>query len=269
LLACVLIVPAFAGCPCRSYDRSYAAPGLDELLGHLEARRAALRSYQTDSVMDYWIGKDRFRGEVLVMGTTGARVRMNALSPAGGSVAADLACDGVNFVYVDQLNNCVLTGPCTAESIAQLLRVPLEPDDFLYLALGATPVIEGAQGTVTWSSKSGREVLRLTGAGGMQQTVELDGRDGQKTWDVLKSEVRAPDGKVIWTVEHKGYRAVTGEDGTPYRVPGKSQIRTPQEKSDLLVEWGDDREINLELVDDKFDLAPPDVPRCGSQAKGP
>ena len=259
------LVFAYAGCPCKSIDRSYPQPTAEEILGHLGEERDAVRSFKTDSTMDYWVGDDRFRGTVLVMGEKGAKVRMNALRP-DDATAVDLACDGTDFVLVDQMNNCVLSGPCTADSIAQLLRVPLAPDDFLYLALGTTPVIEGAKGTVRWDDKHGREIVELTGAGGMKQRIEVDGRDGKKTWDLLKSEVRGADGKVIWTAEHKEYRAITGDDGKAYRVPGKSMFKTPKEKSDLLVDWGDEREVNLELAPASFVMANvPDVPTCGQK----
>jgi len=263
-LACLLILPTFAGCPCRSYDRSYTAPTTDEVLEHLATRRAGLTSFKAESQMDYWIGKDRFRGTVLVMGMVGAKVRMNALRP-DEAVAADLACDGVNFVFVDQMNNCVLMGPCNEESIAALLRVPLAPDDFLYLALGATPVIEGAQGQVRWDDKHGREVVELEAPGGMKQTIILDGRDGKKTWDVLRSEVKGADGKVIWTTDHTDYQVVKDAQGVSLRVPGKINIKTPAEKSDLLVDWGK-REINLELPEGAFLLDAPPVAMCGQKA---
>src|SRR5688500_3286336 len=135
----LLLLPA---CP-HKYKRTYSEPGAEEILESLAARRAAVKSFKTESQMDYWVGNDRFRGTVLIMGALGAKVRMNALRP-DDAVAADLACNGADFVFVDQLKICVLTGPCNEASIAQLLRVPLAPDDFLSLALGTTPVIPGA-----------------------------------------------------------------------------------------------------------------------------
>lgn len=261
----VLVLPAFAGCPCRNYgDRKYAAPTADQLLDHIAKKNAAAHSFKTETTMDYWIGKDRFRGTVLIMGEQGAKVRMNALRP-DEAVAADLACDGVNFVFVDQMNNCVLTGPCNETSIAQLLRVPLSPDDFLYLALGSTPVIPGASGAVRWDSKNGREILELTGDGGVSQTIVIDGRDGKQTWDVLESTVKGADGKVIWSATHKDYGVEQDVAGAEVRVPDKSKFVTPAEKSDLLVEdWGK-REINLELAPEAFVLEPPPVPMCGQK----
>jgi len=263
-LACLaLLLLVLPACPHR-YKRSYQEPTAGEILDSLGARRAAVHSFKTDSQMDYWVGNDRFRGTVLIMGQLGAMVRMNALRP-DDAVAADLACDGRTFVFVDQLKNCQLTGPCTDVSIAQLLRVPLAPDDFLFLALGTTPVIADATGTVSWDAKRGAEVVKLTGAGGMSQTVIVNGRDGTKTWDLLRSEVRGADGKVIWTVDHTDYKVVKDKLGVPIRVPGKSNFKTPTEKSDLLVEWGE-REINLEIPSQSFVLQAPPVPMCGASA---
>jgi hypothetical protein len=255
-----LLVVLCAGCP-HSYKRTYDDPDAGALLDDLKAKRDAVQSFKTtDTTMDYWIGKDRFRGKVLVMGQLGAYVRMNALDPTG-AVAADLACDGSSFVYVDEMHNCQLTGPCDAESIAALLRVPLAPDDFLYLSLGTTPVISGATATEHhWDAKHGREVLVLEGDGGMTQTVELDGRDGKMTWDLMHSQVRGPDGKAIWTIDNTDFKVIDG-----HRVPGKSHVTTPAEKSDLLVEWGKEFDVNPELDPESFALEPPGVATCGQQ----
>jgi hypothetical protein len=258
LALAALLVGLLAGCP-KHYAKPSHEPTTDELIQHLADARGAVHSFKTDSTMDYWIGKDRFRGTVLVMGELGAKVRMNALRP-DDAVAADLACDGADFTYVDELNNCVLTGPCNQQSIAALLRVPLSPDDFLYLALGATPMIDGAQGKVSWDSKHGRWKLEVTGSGGMSQTVEVDDRDGKGTWDLLHSEVRGADGKAVWTVDHEDYREVDGR-----RVPGKSHVTTPAEKSDLLVDWGSDRHVNVDLSPASFQLEPPPVATCGQK----
>jgi len=257
----MLVLILLAGCP-HTYKRSYPEPKVADVLHHLGEVRAGLTSFNTDSTMDYWVGDDRFKGTVYVMGALGSRVRMNALKP-DDSVAADLACNGADFVLVDQLNNCVMVGPCNADSINQLLRVPLAPDDFLYLALGATPVIPGADGKLHWDAKDAHEVLELEGEGGLSQTLVLDG--GGKRWDVLKSIWRDADGKVVWSVKNTGFTEISDAEGKVHRVPSKTRFETPSEKSDVLVDWGAQREINVELGDDKFQLDPPDVKWCGEK----
>ncbi len=243
------------GCGCigaRKIKRPYPEPSAQTLLAHLSSVRDRARSYQVESLMDYWIGKDRVKGKVLLMGQVGARVRINALMPTGDSVAADLACDGVNFQFVDSNNNCQLSGPCSRDSIAQLLRVSLEPDDFLLLVMGTTPVIADARGTVRWDSRAGHEILELRSPdGSRRQTITLDGR--KKHWDVVSSVVRDGAGKVLWRLRNKGFHAVEGKDGTRFRVPEKSQFKQPRHKADLLVRWRS-HILNLELDAPKFQL---------------
>jgi hypothetical protein len=255
---------AYAGCSCtrrKPVNRSYPEPGTEEILAHLADVQRHARAFQVESVMDYWIGDERVKGTVLLMGRKGARVRINALNPTGDNVAADLACDGIGFEYIDYNNNCQLTGLCTKRSIAELLRISLEPDDFLLMVMGTTPVIADAQGTVTWDERHGREVVELVAPDNrFTQTIVLDGRD--RSWDVLSSEVRDVRGNVLWRLRNKGFEALTAQDGRTFRVPGKSQLEQPQDKADLLVQWKK-RVFNLDIETAKFDMEiPPGLPSC-------
>lgn len=253
------------GCP--GPGARYPQPAGDNTVAAVVARldqaRLATTSFRGASVMDYWLGEDRVKGGMLVMGTMGAKVRFNALSPAGDSVLADLACDGRDFVLVDMQNNCTLTGPCSRDSIAQLLRISLDPDDFLQLALGNTPVLPGATGTVTWDAGKGHQVVALSSSAGSQR-IEIDGRQGR--WDVLSSELKDAAGGVVWKVENTDFAAVKDGAGATHRVPGKSRLTQPAQKADLLVEW-EQRTLNLELAPESFQLAPPaGLPQCGAKA---
>ncbi|MEZ4366649.1 MAG: hypothetical protein R2939_10225 [Kofleriaceae bacterium] len=244
--------PLLAACPSTHHPNPAPDLTVAELLGTLGERRSLAQSFRSDSVMDYWLGSDRVKGTVKVMGTPGAKVRFNALDPAD-NVLADLACDGYGFVYVDRRNNCVMTGPCNQASIAQLLRVALSPDDFFYLALGSTPVLADAQATMTWDADKGYQRVELAGVGGSQSIV-LDGRDA--TWDVLKSELRRPDGEIVWSVTNTDFEAVTDDAGVALRMPGKTRFRSPDEKADLLIDWKS-RDVNVTLPEAAFTLEPP------------
>jgi hypothetical protein len=240
----------------------------------LQASAARVTSFRAESVMDYWLGKDRVKGTVLVMGKPGAFVRLNALSPAGDSVMADLACDGSNFTLVDFQNNCVLTGPCNADSIAQFLHVSLSPDDFLHLATGTTPISvqPPVGGTVAWDSKAGRETLELASeaAAGERvrghQTIVLDGvRDLLSTAAYLDDDRK----QLGWSIENKDFHEVADASGAKFRVPSKSRFTSPGQKADLLVEWKSIT-INLPLDLTKFQLTPPEgLPTCGVKPVGP
>lgn len=260
LLLTALLGVLVCGCPIASSKRPYPEPSVDELLARIASNRDAVGSFSAETVMDYWMNNERVKGEVLVMGTTGSQVRINALSPAGGDVMADLACDGMNYAFIDKNKNCQLTGPCSKDTIASLFKIALAPDDFVQLAAGATPVVPGASGKLRWDGKAGKEVLELTGSDGRSQVIVLDARDGRA--DVISSEVKTAAGTQEWRIDNIDYTTVEDQQKLKRRVPGKSRFRSPGEKADLLVEWKR-RRLNLPLVDEQFDLViPPGVQRC-------
>jgi hypothetical protein len=262
-----LALPAFAllallacGCPGGSSKRPYPDPKLEELLGRIAATRDGVSSFSAETVMDYWMNNQRVKGGVLVMGTTGSQVRINALSPAGNDVIADLACNGTDYAFIDKNKNCQLSGPCSKETIASLFNIALAPDDFVQLAVGATPVVPDASGTIRWDSKQKKEVLELKGSDGRTQTIVLDARDGHA--DIMTSEVKLADGTQEWRIDNTDYTTTKDVNGVTRRVPGKSRFRSPGEKADLLVEWKE-RVLDLELDAPKFELAlSPGIPRC-------
>jgi hypothetical protein len=263
----IVAAALLAGCPGgggANYPAPSALPTAQDVIARLEQARAARRSFRAETVMDYWLGKDRVKGTVLVMGTAKRQVRFNAIKPTG-DVLVDMACDGANFTYVDFQHNCALAGPCTRQSIAQLLRVELEPDAFPDLAQGTPPVLPGATGTVTWDAQHGYEKVALKAPGGTQ-TLTIDARDHR--FDVLASELRDPAGKVVRSVEFRDFQTVRDAAGVPQRVPGKTRFKSPSESADLIVDWkSDQRAINLELPDAKFSVPIPEgLPQCGSSS---
>ncbi len=263
--AATLLILFACGCPHGPKARPYAEPTVEELLGRLAATRDHVTSFSAETLMDYWMDSERVKGTVLVMGTTGSKVRINALSPAGNDMIADLACDGQSYAFIDKNKNCQLAGACSRETIASLFGVALAPDDFVQLAVGASPVIAGATGTLRWDGKAGREVLELTGDGGRTQTIVLDAASGRA--DVVSSEVKAADGTQEWRIDNTGFRKVDDAAGVPFRVPGKSRLRSPGAKADLLVEWKE-RVLNLPLGDDKFVMeVDPGIPPCSQAAQ--
>ena len=70
------------------------------------------------------------------------------------------------------------------------------------------------------------------------------------------------DGKTKWSVTNGDYVEVD-----KHRVPGKSQFKSPDNKQDLIVNWGDvqNRKVNLTIAPAKFQLAAPQgLKACGS-----
>jgi hypothetical protein len=173
-----------------------------------------------------------------------------------------MACDGTNFTYIDKQNNCQLAGPCDRQSIGSLLRLELEPEDFIHLALGTVPVPAYDKGTVTWDGTSGHERLTLTGPSGTQ-TIVLDAREGRS--DIVASDLKNAAGKTVWSVENAEFDAVKDAAEGEHRLPAKTRFKSPQENADLLVEWGD-RTVNPTIDDAKFIVqVPPGLPMCGAK----
>jgi len=256
-----------AGCPSGGgkYVQQNPKTTASDVVARLAKLREARKSYVAKTVMDYWLGKDRVKGEVWVMGTSTRQVRFNAYSPQQ-SVLVDMGCNGSEFTFIDMQNNCQLVGPCDRGSIAQLLRVELEPDDFAAFAVGVPPVAADSTGTVTWDANNGYERLALTSPQG-KQSVVIDAREGRS--DVLSSELVGPDGKVVWSVENKDFTSVTDGAGVAHRVPKLTRFKSPVQGADLLVDWKE-RELNKELGPEKFTVpVPPDLPRCGATPKQP
>lgn len=260
-----VLVALACGCPRKgdSYKPPPAMASAKDVIARLAKLREARTSFTAESVMDYWLGKDRVKGTVLVMGTAKRQVRFNALSPQGGGVLADMACNGTDFAYVDFQNNCQLTGPCTRSSIASLLRIELEPEDFFSLALGVVPVDPQATGTVEWDAAKGHERVKLESPAGTQ-TIVIDAREGRS--DILSSELAGKDGKVVWSVENADFEVVKDAQGGEHRLPGKTRFKSPRQQADLLVEWKE-RSVNVTIDPAKFTVnVPPGLIACGSQA---
>lgn len=257
-----------AACPGKgSFKQPSSATTVEQVVAKLDAARKVRTSFKVQTLMDYWLGKDRAKGTVWVMGTAAKQVRFNALKPSG-DVLVDMACDGSNFTFVDFQNNCQLAGPCNKQSIAALLRVELEPEDFHHMAQGIPPVMAGAKGTVTWDASKGYERVKLEGPEGVQNLV-IDARG--ENFDVLSADLTAPDGKLRWSLENTDFRVIEDDNKVKHRVPGKTRFKSPQENADLLVEWKDDeRAINLALDAGKFNVPiPAGLPSCGRATPPP
>lgn len=230
---------------------------VDVVVAELAKAREALTSFRGESVMDYWVSGQRMKGEVLVMGQVGKLMRFAALSPAGGSTLVEMACDGTNFVYLNYQENCALTGPCDAQSVAMFFGIELEPDAFLHLALGTPPTVANPTGTVTWDSSRGVHRVELSSSEGTQK-LAIDTKPAH--WEVRETELVGR-----WSVANTDFRKVPGSGER--RIPGKIRFRSPAQSQDLLVDWGEQFEVNVELPKQNFTMQVPEgLATCGQQA---
>ena len=257
----LVLLAVLVACGSNGTGVKYKSPAklrtAEEVIAQLRETRESRKAFRAESVMDYWLGGQRVKGTVLVMGTTQRQVRFNAISPQN-DVLADMACDGQDFALVNMQKNCQLSGPCNKQSIATFLRVELEPEDVLHLALGTVPVPPQSTGKVTWDASKGHEVVELTSPEGTQK-IRIDARNGKR--DVVSSEL-SRDGKVVWSVENADFEEVKDEAGGAHRLPAKTRFKSPTQDADLLVEWKQ-RTVNPTIDATKFKVAIPEgLPRC-------
>lgn len=276
IAACLALMPA-CGCNGKNsirpdYPKGKPKPTVGQLIDGIKAQQSKVSAYRAKPVMDYWFNNKRIKGDVWIMGKPGAKVRINALNPSGGTTAADLACNGTTFKFVNINQNCQLTGPCDSRSIAQLLGVRMQPDDFLMLAIGSTPIIDHTTSKISWDYDAKQDVLELWSADkSRHQIIKLEQhKDGDKTRrDVMSSEVEDAAGKTEWKLRNKGFHELAGSDGKIIYVPKKTNYVQPQMKNaDVLVTW-DKLSLNVTITDDKFDFNLPGIPTCGRRTQQP
>jgi hypothetical protein len=249
---------ALACCIPVANPRPYQEPRADELIAHIKGEQKRAASFRAESTMDYWLDDQRLRGTVLLLGEWGSKLRFNAENPTGGSVAADLACDGKRFNFVDSNKNCQLSGRCDSSAIQTFFRVTLAPDDFIAMAIGSTPLLETDDRQIDWDGNKRVERLELR-RGSRRQIVELDGKD--KRWDVVSSTLYDGDA-VLWSLENKDFREWKTEGGDTLRAPKRTRFKQPKEEADLVIRWRE-RAFNIKPGPEQFSLTPPaGLPSC-------
>ena len=86
-LLCVTV----AGCSHGDVPRPAGPePTVEEIVSHLGQARDELRSFTGSAVMEYWLGNDRFKGDVLAMGETTSKHLSATLSNGPWIVGGEL-----------------------------------------------------------------------------------------------------------------------------------------------------------------------------------
>lgn len=238
-----------AGCP-KPAVRPYPPPSAQELMAALRARQAHLTTLRATAKVDHFAdGGQRVRVKVHMLLARGGKLRLEAESPLGGSLAT-LTSDGEKFALLDVRNNRYLVGPANACNVARLIRLAIPPDDVVAVLMGGAP-LDGAIRGVGWNPRDGgREMLTLTPPGGGQETIELDARD--KRWDVVRAERRDAAGHVLWRVTNSDFK-----DVGDVRLPQVQDIQEPPHGADAEIKFRS-LEPNVEIAPELFELPPPE-----------
>src|SRR5262245_16243962 len=143
------LVVVCAACSGGHVQRPYPPPDAAELVRHIAATRERAKTLRAETRSDFRLGKERVNLTVYMLAAPGGKLRFQAMNP-NDSTAADLASDGKRYCFMDVHGNCAECGPATAESVARLIQIPLEPDQVVAVLLGSAPLLD-APATSSWN----------------------------------------------------------------------------------------------------------------------
>ncbi len=172
----------FGGCPPQS-----AFPDAQSALDSARAAQMCSRGLRGEAKLDYIDDKGRVRVKAFFLAQHPQNLRLDILSPLGGSLATFTADDKL-FALLDQEQGAFHVGPAHQCNVERFLRVPVPPDVLVQLMAGEAPVLvhEPEQASISWDS--GRYVIEIQSKHGASQTIELEPRASD--WDKPYSQQR-------------------------------------------------------------------------------
>lgn len=239
--AALLPLAALSLMACGTVPRpAFPLSGAGEALGRERETSAAVRAIRAEARVEQRGGKGRVRGTVLMFVERGERVRFDVMTQFGP--VAILTSDRERFAYADLREKRYLTGATCPQNIARLLGVPLSVDETSRFLLGGTPLIEAADSAIVWNDE-GYYRVTLRATTGARQVLHLgvyaadrESPAAQQRVYLLRSELRAPDGRTQWRVSYDEHTPVRMGPRTlllPFRV----HVEQPGADKDTLIRF--------------------------------
>jgi hypothetical protein len=148
-------------------------PDGEAALARMHATYACSRGVTAEAKLDYIGPGGRIRGNVLYLAGSPARLRLDLFSPFG-AVLSTLTSDGKSFRLADVRQREFWRGPANACNMARFTRIKLPPAVLVDLFRGEAPVLKHAGSPATGAWESGRYVVRVAGAYGATERIELE-----------------------------------------------------------------------------------------------
>lgn len=153
----------------------------------------------------------RVRGDVLLYAVRPARVRLDAVSPFGVTLAT-LASDGSRFTAYDIREKQFFAGPAEACAIARVTGVPIPGHALVSLLVGQAPVLKHAPSAakVEWSSK-GYYRMTIASTRGAEEEILVAPHpaDFDKPWQEQRMRLVGvtvrQGGQILYTAELEGH----------------------------------------------------------------
>jgi hypothetical protein len=274
----LLFVLASAGCGAVAPPPSLV-PSAAVALERLRATGRCEVAIQASAKIDHFGEHGRLRGDLLMFVAVPARIRMDAVSPFGATVAT-LTSDGNKFALADFREKRFFTGPASACNIARLTSVPVPPNVLVDLLRGQPPVLkhDPTAGQLAWSPK-GYYVLTLPSTRDATEELHVAPRpeDWNKPWAdqrmrLLDVTVRQYGG-VLYRAELEGHAvAAMGKErldelgaapaippSGPFcdaEIPKRIHVEVTEPSEDVMFRY-EDVTWNPPLPEGTFGQAPP------------
>jgi len=237
-------------------------PPTDQMRDPEELRRAVdgaiaeVQSARFKNVrLDYFGEQGRLTVRQLILYSAPDRLRVQTYIPGFDGIAGVLVCACGRFAYHDRRSDVYSYGEATAANVGRVLPIGLTCRDVGALMLGAAPndklAEAGGEAALAWDETTGRYKLSIPVVRGAQRgsTVEVQIRHGD--WRVAGLRTVASDGEDLFVYSADDFERVAG-----MLLPNKRRFLIASTDDDFSL-TGLDVEINPELSDTLFGLAPP------------
>jgi len=187
-------------------------PNADLAIGQLRVQHACSRAIRGEAKLDYFDENGRVRVDTFFLAQHPQSVRMDLISPLGGTLAT-LTSDDSRFALLDQKDKSFYVGPAAQCNVERFLRVPVPPAVLVQLMAGEAPVLvhRPEQATLHWSG--GRYVIEIASKNEATEVIELEPHeaDWDKPWKEQRLRVVAVSvsqrGVELYRAELKDHRA--------------------------------------------------------------
>lgn len=245
-LLLALAALSLTGCP----DRYRKPDGFQtDPAPYVEAvrqRNAQVRSLAGQLKLEVWRGSERVRLKQLFAVQVPDKLRLSALTPFGQELSV-LVSDGETLSIWAQDEKRFYRGAASAQNLARLVPVPLEPEALGALLRGSVPLLsDPEEQTVSWSGEHGWAVLTLARG----EVVERIGFEPAHNRIV---SLRLTKGGALVLKARMGQY-----DGTDAKtaMPRRLRLEAPGAEATVDVEVVDVT-VNPDLPTEAFELEPP------------
>lgn len=271
LLALPFVVAASA---CGTPPPASQPPSARAAIDRLHDTQDCGLGVQAAAKIDHFGAHGRVRGDLLLFAMWPARLRMDAVSPFGVTLAT-LASDGRAFSLSDLREKKFFVGPASACNIARLTTVAMPGHVLVSLLRGDAPVLkhDASAASITWD-RSGYYVVKIAGANQTEEELQLEPHpsDVALPWNKQRMRVKRvrvqQEGIVLYDAELDDHKpAATAKervdpDGIDppippsgpmcsAEVPRRIHVKVPGTESDVRFRY-DDVSWNPPLVEGLF-----------------